>query len=237
MVLFRNNFNFLISGWPKQTGNKFWDAIYQKRNIPEYPSQFAISLMAELQPGSNILDIGCGNGRDALFFSQQGYPVIGIDASKVGINAAIENGRNHGLTAKFLDVNLYDQSSCVNFIKHHKDCFDMIYARFFIHAIDHSGEMSFWQIAKSCIKKNGKVCIEARTANDPLRMFGKKISQTESIHGHYRRFIEPSILVKNAEDNGFSLEYKMIGQGMAKFREEDPEVIRCMFILAGTNSP
>ena len=105
----------------------------------------------------------------------------------------------------------------------------MIYARFFIHAIDHSGEMSFWKIAKSCIKKSGKVYVEARTVNDTLRMSGKKISETESIFGHYRRFIEPSVLIKNAESNEFSLTYKVIGQGMAKFREEDPEVTRCTF--------
>lgn len=228
-IQFHKNFNFLISGWPKQTGNEFWDAVYRKRNMPDYPSQFAISLMPELQASSNILDIGCGNGRDALFFSQHGHHVVGIDASKAGISAALENGRNHGLTANFLHVNVYDPSSYVHFIEHHTECFDVIYARFFIHAIDHSGEMSFWKIAKSCIKKNGKVYIEARTVNDPLRMSGKIISETESISGHYRRFIEPSVLIKNAENNGFSLAYKVIGQGMAKFREEDPEMTRCTF--------
>ena len=100
-IRFHKNFNFLISGWPKQTGNEFWDAVSRKRKIPDYPSQFAISLMPELQPGSNILDIGCGNGRDALFFSQHGHHVVGIDASKTGINVAIENCRNHGLAANF----------------------------------------------------------------------------------------------------------------------------------------
>lgn len=228
-IQFHKNFNFLVSGWPKQTGNEFWDTVYKKRNIPDYPSQYAISLMPELQPCSNILDIGCGNGRDALFFSQHGHQVVGIDGSKAGINAALENALGHGLHASFLQVNIYEPGSYNKFNEHHRECFDAIYARFFIHAIDYSGEMSFWQIAKSCLNKNGRIYIEARTVNDPFRVSGKKISESESISGHYRRFIEPSILIKNAEDAGFSLVYKVVGQGMAKFREEDPEVVRCTF--------
>lgn len=228
-IQFHKNFNFLISGWPKQTGNKFWDSVYRKSNIPDFPSQFAISVMPELQPGSTILDIGCGNGRDALFFSQHGHHVVGVDASKAGIRVALKNGGNHGLTANFLHVDVYDPNSYMHFIEHHAKCFDVIYARFFIHAIDNSGEIAFWQIAKSCIKKNGIVYIEARTVNDTLRMAGKKISETESISDHYRRFIKPSVLMKNAQNNGFSLAYKVVGRGMAKFCQEDPEVARCTF--------
>lgn len=228
-IQFHKNFNFLISGWPKQTGNEFWDSVYRKNNIPDYPSQYAISLMPELQSGCNILDAGCGNGRDALFFSKHGHHVVGIDGSKTAVMAALETGRDHGLTANFLHVNVYEPSSYGQFIENHRECFDLIYARFFIHAIDYSGEMSFWQIAKSCLKKNGKVYVEARTANDPFRMMGQKISDTESIVGHYRRFIEPATLIRNAENEGFTVEYKVVGQGMAKFRDEDPEVIRCTF--------
>ena len=33
----------------------------------------------ELQPGGNVLDIGCGSGRDSLFFIQQGFLVKPID--------------------------------------------------------------------------------------------------------------------------------------------------------------
>lgn len=35
-----------------------------------------------LSTGYSILDIGCGSGRDSKYFSQKGYNVISIDASK-----------------------------------------------------------------------------------------------------------------------------------------------------------
>ena len=38
--------------------------------------------LAYLQPGSRILDAGCGSGRDTLVFLQAGYQVDAIDASE-----------------------------------------------------------------------------------------------------------------------------------------------------------
>ncbi len=99
----------------------------------------------------------------------------------------------------------------------------------FLHAIDFSGEMSFWNIAKSCVRRNGRLYIEARTVNDTLKTYGIRVSNNESIFGHYRRFIKPSDLIKNARDNKFLLIYKVTGRGMARFHEEDPVVIRCTF--------
>lgn len=38
--------------------------------------------LAKLQKGSNILDFGCGSGRDTKFFLEQGYRVDAVDGSK-----------------------------------------------------------------------------------------------------------------------------------------------------------
>ncbi len=38
-------------------------------------------LKERLKPGSLILDLGCGSGRDLLHFSQQGFRTIGLDYS------------------------------------------------------------------------------------------------------------------------------------------------------------
>jgi SAM-dependent methyltransferase len=36
---------------------------------------------SQLNPGANILDVGCGSGRDSLYFIQYGFNVVAIDAS------------------------------------------------------------------------------------------------------------------------------------------------------------
>jgi SAM-dependent methyltransferase len=38
-------------------------------------------LIERLKPGARILDLGCGSGRDLLYFSRHGYRVVGLDYS------------------------------------------------------------------------------------------------------------------------------------------------------------
>ncbi len=47
--------------------------------------------LSHLPPKGNILDIGCGSGRDALFFHQQGYEVTAFDFSPELVQLARKN--------------------------------------------------------------------------------------------------------------------------------------------------
>ena len=45
------------------------------------PSRFARELTAFVPPGGRILDLGCGEGRDSVYFAFCGYEVTGLDIS------------------------------------------------------------------------------------------------------------------------------------------------------------
>lgn len=47
--------------------------------------------LAQLQPGSLILDFGCGSGRDSRYFLQRGYSVEACDGSREMVRTASEN--------------------------------------------------------------------------------------------------------------------------------------------------
>jgi len=45
----------------------------------------------------NVLDLGCGQGRDALFIARLGHHVLGVDTSRTGISQMIEQGKTEKL--------------------------------------------------------------------------------------------------------------------------------------------
>ena len=59
----------------------YWDHYYEGRASASIPSQFAVFLCDYLQPTQNVIEFGCGNGRDSFFFASQGYRLLGLDAS------------------------------------------------------------------------------------------------------------------------------------------------------------
>ncbi|MEZ4436572.1 MAG: class I SAM-dependent methyltransferase [bacterium] len=48
----------------------------------------------------SVLDLGCGQGRDALMFARAGHRVVGVDVSVVGINQMLEAARAEGLAVQ-----------------------------------------------------------------------------------------------------------------------------------------
>jgi tellurite methyltransferase len=45
------------------------------------PSGFAREIADRLSPGARVLDLGCGEGRDSVYFASRGFDVTGLDVS------------------------------------------------------------------------------------------------------------------------------------------------------------
>lgn len=61
------------------------------------PFEEMIRYAGGLAPGRRVLDLGCGQGRDALLFARLGHAVVGIDVSSVGIEQLRERAAREGL--------------------------------------------------------------------------------------------------------------------------------------------
>ena len=55
--------------------------IYHERTFYIDPSSFLRPITRYLAPPANILDVGCGSGRDLLWCKKRGYNVIGLERS------------------------------------------------------------------------------------------------------------------------------------------------------------
>jgi SAM-dependent methyltransferase len=74
---------------------KVWDETYRRQpNIyGEAPSRIATELANLLRRRTSpvrVLDLGCGYGRDSLYFAQQGFEVVALDFSPAAI-AMLQN--------------------------------------------------------------------------------------------------------------------------------------------------
>lgn len=56
------------------------------------PSRVAVWMEQQLPRGSRVLDLGCGTGRNAIFFAQQGHRVHAIDLVDAGVRRSAPPG-------------------------------------------------------------------------------------------------------------------------------------------------
>ena len=203
----------------------YWDEYYQKDNAPSFPSPFAEYVACKLNTKQNILEIGCGNGRDSKYFSSKGHHVTGLDRSAEAIE---------------LCKNLYSSDEPIEFFygtitdiaKTNKKKYDLIYSRFVIHAMSMDEELEMLKTSYQLLNENGQFFIECRSINDPLSNTGEILSHTERIEGHYRRFIILEELKQRLIKVGFEIIEAIESNGLANLEKEDPVVIRVKAIKA-----
>lgn len=90
-----------------------YDNYYQAENLFGEPYPELIDFFSNRQSKEKLLDLGCGQGRDAIALARMGFAVTGIDNSKVGIDqmnqvAKVENLQLIGLVRDIYKFDKFD---------------------------------------------------------------------------------------------------------------------------------
>jgi SAM-dependent methyltransferase len=81
----------------RQPPREVWNEVFTRRQGRAFPpNKFLAEVIKGRKPGK-ALDIGMGEGRNALFLAREGWEVTGFDISDVGIQLAQETARKRGL--------------------------------------------------------------------------------------------------------------------------------------------
>ena len=204
---------------------KYWNKFYKKHTLIIKPSNFSQFIKKEFlkkKKIKNILEIGCGNGRDTFYFSKYATKIVSIDNSQQAIIKSKNNERMQK-NIIFLKKNILSRFNVV--VKN----FDLIYARFFLHTINSIEEDIFLNLLKKISNKKTIVALEFRTTKDKLFKKGKKISKNESITDHYRRFVEVSNFKNKLKKFNFKIIYFKQSVNLSNFKNDNPHLCRIVF--------
>jgi tellurite methyltransferase len=66
------------------------------------PSEFAHAMRELVSPGVRVLEVGCGEGRDSVFFATRGCDVTSLDVSAAGLRKAERLARAHRVRVRWV---------------------------------------------------------------------------------------------------------------------------------------
>ena len=88
----------------------FWDARYTEPTLAygDAPNDFLASVTGRLAPGSRVLCLAEGQGRNAVFLAERGHDVTAVDLSAVGLERARALAASRGVEIETVVADLGD---------------------------------------------------------------------------------------------------------------------------------
>ncbi len=199
---------------------KYWEKYYKTKGVTEKPSPFAIFVLENyIKKNSSLIELGCGNGRDSIFFAKNKILVKAVDQCVEEI--LILDKKNTLSNLKFISADFTKLGAT--------ESFDNIYSRFTLHSISEPEESRVFKWAYQQLNSNGIFCIETRGKNNELYKLGNPVSGEPDAYiyeDHYRRFVDIQKLKGKLIQLGFNIIFAEEKSGFAPFNETDFKFIR-----------
>ncbi len=132
----------------------WWDGFYQDRAKPcpffaDLPDESLVQWIDEgLLRRGNALDLGCGNGRNAIFLARRGFAVEGVDYSRKAIDWAGERARNAGVAVQLRCQSVFDLAC-------EAGSYDLIYDSGCFHHMAPHRRRSYVELVTAALKPGG----------------------------------------------------------------------------------
>jgi SAM-dependent methyltransferase len=138
-----------------------WDRKHgegQHESIRTEPSTLAQLVEPKLPAQSKVLDLGCGVGRDVVFFAGKGHNVLATDFSEVVIRQNREQFADSGVKFEVLDM--------TRPLAFPDGSFDAVHANLSIHYFDHATTKKVVQEIARVLKPSGIFAFSCKSTND-----------------------------------------------------------------------
>lgn len=154
-----------------------WDAFYSERGRPipffiNAPDENLVQYFKNnlLSPGGKVLELGCGPGRNAIYFAKQGYDVDAVDSSEEALQWGNERAKEQGVNIHFRLKNIFE-------LDVRNPEYDVIYDSGCFHHIAPHRRMDYLNLLNKALKPGGLFGITCFVENGILG--GSDISDWE----------------------------------------------------------
>lgn len=133
----------------------------------------------------NVLELGCGQGRDAMHLALAGYTVYALDRSPVAVWSATRSAINANVAMRLV---AHDHSRRLPF---RAELFDGVYAHLALHYFDDDTTLQIVDEISRVLKPDGVLYFTVRSTADTLYGKGRPLADnTFCFAGHVRRFFD-----------------------------------------------
>jgi tellurite methyltransferase len=137
----------------------------------------------------NMLDIGCGNGKDAVYFAKKGIKVTATDFSESGINLLkkdINTNKIKNIKPILTDIRKQNFK---------KNSYNVVYAHLSLHCFDDKETTKIFNEIYRIMKKNGLFFVKCKSTDDARFGVGIKIGENIWVKGtHIRHFFDKNYM-------------------------------------------
>jgi len=137
---------------------QFWDDFYSNREkgVPFFtnkPDENLVNYFEKklLNPGK-VLELGCGPGRNAIYFAEKGCLVDAVDLSQESIQWATERAKEKNVHVNFIYNNIFD-------LQIEEGTYDIVYDSGCFHHIAPHRRMNYINLVKKALKPGGYFAI------------------------------------------------------------------------------
>lgn len=166
---------------------KLWQTKWKKIPSKYPPNNFASRAFKVIkQTGAKtLIDLGCGNGRDSLFFARKGLHVTAADFSE----SDLDQLRKLVEKKKLANIEVVRQD--ITRLKFEPNSFDVIYAHLSLHYFTDKATKRIFNQLHSLLKKDGLLFVKCKSTDDML--YGRGRAQEKNMYsfrGHVRHFFD-----------------------------------------------
>ena len=208
-------------------GRREWTEFYRYAGadrVPTTPSPFVRWVAERVEPDAPFVEVGYGNGRDAVWLAGQGRRVDALEFTNAARDRALDLAKERlGADAgrvRFGRLNLNDLDGVL--VAGARYAFDdvvrHVLARFVIDSLPPQSRRDLWRFASMAQRRGGLTFLEFRTH--------RSRGLPTVFRRQRRRLLRPDLVVREIEERGGRIVERVEGRGLAELDNEDPDVCR-----------